>query len=193
MSFARPLYVKNASVVGGTGPTGGVGPQGNAGGLNLYLNQANSSGVVGYQSLSPLVIINPTTYTASLLGNSHVDLKFLTNNPIQNLTEIQNCPVTLYFYGSATAANAYVQLTGNITALDGSSPQQLFDISANIPVTGSTTIVQVYGLITGGPYTISPLQNKLNWSFWQVWKLKINYFIFLKIISQLLPINFYLF
>ena len=57
MSFARPLYIKNDSVVGGTGPTGGVGPQGIPGTASLtgatgYTGPQGPQGIPGTSSLT---------------------------------------------------------------------------------------------------------------------------------------------
>ena len=146
---------------GPTGPTGIQGPEGQAGGLILYLNEANPSGTIGFQSLSPLVDINPNTYTAVLGTSSSVYLDFLFNNPVQNVSTIQNGPVTFYFYGSATNLDAYVQLTGFISDPTGGSQVNIFDISANIPSGGATSLVTIIGTIAGGPYNLIPGFNKI--------------------------------
>ena len=156
MSFTRPLYVRDERVIYNTGPTGTSGPQGNAGGLILYLNQTDYSGTPGYQTLSPTIHIDPSINTFNLASNTDASLNFLFSQPITNVSVIPNGPVTFYFYGSASASNAVVELIGFISDPNGGSQVEIFDLSANIPATGVINLVQVFGLIDNGPFFVSP-------------------------------------
>ena len=165
MSFARPLYLRNNAggcSVGPTGsgaPTGSIGPQGSAGGLDFYFNYTNSSGIDGYQSLSPLIDIDPSSVSVTLnSGQSSSDIQFLTV-PLTNISEINNGIVNSYIYGSSSL-QGYVEVTGFITDNNGTSKTILFDVSANITGAGSIVLTELQSLITGGPYTVNYNQTR---------------------------------
>ena len=157
MSFARPLYTRNTSgggvgpvgpsgPTGTTGPTGSRGPQGNSGGLLLYLNQNEPSGVSSYKLLSTDPSLNPITTTTNGLLSGVVASQFLTP-PLTIIQEILPGPVNAYIYASSSAFDSYIRIEGFITNDNGPTEIPLFDVSTNLISSGSTTLYQAQGLI----------------------------------------------
>jgi hypothetical protein len=159
MSFARPLYLKNnggcsVGPTGSGGPTGSIGPQGSAGGLDFYFNYTNTSGIGGYQSLSPLIDIDPSSVSFALnSGDSSTPINFLTI-PINNISEINNGIVSNYIYCSAQQAGN-VRVTGFVTNDNGSTNTTIFDVSANITPGVGILLTEAQTVISGGPYPVS--------------------------------------
>jgi hypothetical protein len=145
MSFARPLYIKNASVVGGIGPTGAAGPQGNAGGLILYLNQTELSGVSNYKLLSIDPSINAITVPTTGSPSGVVASQFLTP-VLTNIKEILPGPISAYLYASSTGNDSHIQITGFLYN-SGTPELPLFDISTNLITSGTTTLYEAQGII----------------------------------------------
>ena len=173
MSFSRPLYTNTQCLQGSIGPTGSYGPTGptgptgipgpigSPGGLNLYLNYTQSSGVPDYSLLSPLIDIDPNSVTYDVIPNNFSPvIQFLTPI-IGNVQNIQNGPVTFYFYGSSSiTTDCYVRVTGFITDDNGFNQTELFDISANI-TSVTDELIQIPGLITQGPFPVTPTTTRL--------------------------------
>jgi hypothetical protein len=105
--------------------------------------------------LSPLIDIDPNSVTYSVNANNFSPIIQFLTPIIGNVQNIQNGPVTFYFYGSSSiTTDCYVRVTGFITNDDGFNQTNLFDISGNI-TSVTDELIQIPGLITQGPFPVT--------------------------------------
>jgi hypothetical protein len=149
---------------GSTGPTGIQGPQGTSGGLLLYLNQTQESGVATYKLLSTTSSVSPTTTVTSATTSAPVSAsKFLTN-ALTNLSVIEPGPVQINLYASSSTPvnTCSIQIEG--FAYESPTTTTTLFTASTAPIGSSSTslyTVQTF-ILSAYPVTIGQTRIGIN-------------------------------
>jgi|LakMenEpi03Aug12_release.lakeMendotaPanAssembly.Ray.scaffolds.fasta_scaffold23926_6 hypothetical protein len=148
-------------VTGMTGPTGIQGPQGTSGGLLLYLNQTESSGVSPYRLLSTTSSVDPSNVSTTVAGATGAASSFLTL-PLTNIEVIEPGPVQINLYSYALNSNAcHIRIEGFAYEPSGPTITPLFDASTNTISAGTTPLLYTVQTFILSPYTVIPGQTRI--------------------------------